>query len=310
MIRILLSDDNPAFRQSSREQGAALGVEVVPFDDWESAQSELDENFELYQAVIIDGKGKLRDSSKAEDSKHLVEAIGWFREQNAKGRFIPVVVYTGFHPEIEAITTLNSQVKGVFDKSTTKFENVLDFLREEIKKLPVEKMRSKFPSVYEFSKRFFSIENKQIILAICDGLNSTSQDFIWKKNILDGLRRLNEALADSIPLHYYSAPFELRDFLAKINRENPPRNGRKEANMGNRTVRIIEFFEIDYKAKTGQLVPGPISSAVKNIYYTGATYASHTSENETDYYPSTEMVLGLVYSHFGCYHWFNQIIKD
>lgn len=148
MIKILLSDDNEPFRQSSQEIGAALGFEINPFDDWENAQVELDANFEHYHAVVIDGKGRLRDSSKSDDTKHLIDAVTWLREQRVKGRFIPVVIYTGFYPEIEPIAALNDQILQVFDKSKTKFVEVLTFLTKEIGKLPIEKLKSKHPDVF------------------------------------------------------------------------------------------------------------------------------------------------------------------
>ncbi|MCZ8021518.1 MAG: response regulator [Cyclobacteriaceae bacterium] len=300
MIRILLSDDNESFRQSSREIGAALGFDVATFDDWENAQVELDTNFDQYHAVIIDGKGRLRDSAKAEDTKHLIEAIGWFREQRAKKRFIPVVVYTGFHPEIDSLTNTSDQVLKVFDKSKTKYEDVLQFLRTEIARLPEQKFRTAFPSVYLFSEKHFSNINKKLVREVYDLTGRKSDDFIWKKNSLNALRRLNEALVDTIPSCYYSSPFNTREYIDKIKRESTI-----NVNSGNRSVKFIDFFHNNVLK-----VPNPISYTIKNIYDSASTYASHNDESQSNYYPSTEMIIGLVYSHFGCYHWFNQIIKD
>lgn len=307
MIRILLSDDNAAFRQSSKEIGAALGFDINVFDDWENAQVELDSKFEQYHAVVIDGKGKLRDNTKAEDTKHLIEAVGWFREQRAKGRYLPVVVYTGFHPEIDEITNLSDQILRVFDKSKTRFEEVLHFLKERISILPDQKFKVAFPIVDEFAKRNFSEDNQKLLLEVFQLIDKKSDEFLWKKNVLDGLRRLNEALVDTIPMHYYSSPFELRDYIAKINRENPPK---RKANMGNRTISIVDFFSVAYKGETQNEFPSPILSIIKNIYYTAASYASHTQEIQTEYFPSEEIIVGLVHCHFGCYHWFNSIIKN
>jgi hypothetical protein len=300
MIRILLSDDNEPFRKSSREIGAALGFDVSPFEDWENAQVELDANFDQYHAVIIDGKGKLRDSTKSEDTKHLIEAIGWFREQRAKKRFIPVVVYTGFHPEIDSLTNTSDQVLKVFDKSKNKFEDVLQFLKNEVIKLPEQKFRTALPAAHLFSEKHFSNDNKKLVREVFDLIGRGSDDFIWKKNSLDALRRLNEALVDTIPSNYYSTPFNTREYIEKIKRDSTI-----GANAGNRSVKFMDFFHDNDLA-----VPDPIYDTIKNIYYTASTYASHNDEAQSNYYPSTEMILGLVYSHFGCYHWFNSIIKD
>jgi len=308
MIKILLSDDNEAFRKSSREIGAALDCDLNCYDDWENAQVELDTNFNKYHAVVIDGKGRLRDSSKGEDPRHLTEAVIWLREQRAKGRFVPVVIYTGYHPEIEPITSLNDQILKVFDKSKTKFEDVITFLKAEVAKLPSEKLRNSYPAVFDFSMKYFSKENQMILLKTLDDLNNGAKDFLWKKGTLDNLRRLNEALVDTVPLHYYNPSFELRPYIEKINRENPPRG--KAATLGNRTISIMDFFGVDLKARSDKELPGYIYNVIRNIYFTASTYAAHTPENDNGDYPSSEMILGLVYSHFGCYHWFNQIIKN
>ncbi len=148
MIRILLSDDNAAFRQTSREQGAALGVEVVAFEDWESSQVALEEYFESFDGVIIDGKGKLRDSSKDEDGKHISAATNWLKEQLGKKGYIPVVIYTGFHAELEPYIFTDAQILRIFDKSKHTFQDVLEFLKIRIADSPIEKLKVKYSDVF------------------------------------------------------------------------------------------------------------------------------------------------------------------
>jgi hypothetical protein len=300
MIRILLSDDNEPFRQSCREIGAALGFEVSPFDDWENAQVELDAYFDQYHAVIIDGKGKLRDSTKAEDTKHLIEAIGWFREQRAKKRFIPVIVYTGFHPEIDSLTNTNDQVLKVFDKSKIKFEDVLKYIKTEVTKLPEQKFKTGFLEAYTFSQKYFSADNQKLIQELYNLTHRRSDDFIWKKSTFDALRRLNEALIDTIPGFFHSSPYSTTEYIEKVKRESSIK-----ATAGNRTLSFIDYFHDNHLP-----VPDPIYFTIRSIYDTASKKYVHNESEDSDYTPSTEMILGLVYSHFGCYHWFNQIIKN
>jgi hypothetical protein len=300
MIKILLSDDNEAFRKSGREVGAALNFDVRCFDDWEAAQVELDNNFEEYSAVVIDGKGKLRDNSKAEDTKHLVEAVGWFREQRAKGRFIPVVVYTGFHPEIDAITNLTDQILRVFDKSKSRFEDVLAFLNERVSNLPDQKFIAAHPIVNEFSRKHFSSDNRKLVRELFNLTFRKTNEFIWKKNTFDALRRLNEALVDTIPGSFYSSPFSTAEYIERIKR-----NSSIKATPGNRTLSFIDFFH-----DNEMNVPDPVYFTIRSIYDTASKKYVHNDTEESIYIPSTEMILGLVYSHFGCYEWFNDIIKN
>ena len=308
-MKILLSDDNSAFRSSSIEVGAALGFHVVAFEDWERAQIELSENFETYSAVVIDGKGKLRDSTKTEDTSHLTEAISWLSGQRANGRYIPVVVYTGFYPEFDSLTTSGSPVLGVFDKSKTKFEEVLSFLKREVAKLPMEKFKASFPDAHEFGQKYFSVQNNELLLALHTQLQEPTKSFSWKKTMLDRLRLLNEALVDTIPLRYYREPNTLQSYLDRINKEMPPKEPRQAGSMGNRSVKIITFFEKEYLSSGRERFPATVSNVVRNIYYTASAYASHTQERPSDYFPSSDMVLGLAYSHFGCYHWFEKLLR-
>lgn len=191
MIRILLSDDNESFRRTSREVGHELGFDISAFDDWENAQVELEANFDQYQAVIIDGKGKLRDSSMAEDPRHLMEAVSWLREQRARGRFIPVVVYTGFHPVIEPITSLNDQILRVFDKSATRFEDVLAFIKAEVVKLPIEKLKAKYVDVFAaFGTRYLPEGATKILIEL---LNDHEAG-VYQKTYFNRIRDLIEEI--------------------------------------------------------------------------------------------------------------------
>lgn len=309
MIKILMSDDDLRIHQSCIEEAKFFDVELICFEDWESAELELQKNFDSYAAVILDGKGKLNADSKEGDGRHAVRSVGWLKEQKGKGRHVPTVIYTAYLEDLDAYNQDNLVMK-LFDKhSDNGFQEVLNFLKVEVKNNPKNKFRSRHAVVSEFSEKYFSIQNKQILLTVFNDLSTSNHDFMWKKQTLDSLRRLNEALVDTIPLHYYQAPFDLQSYLAKINKENPPKNG-KPANMGNRTTKIIEFFDVEYKGVSGDGVPAPIMNVIKNIYYTASSFASHTQEVETLYYPSEEMIQGLVYSHLGCYNWFFQIIKD
>jgi hypothetical protein len=174
-------------------------------------------------------------------------------------------------------------------------------LKAEIKKNPENKLRTQHPAVDSFSRKHFSPANKELLLNLFKAIHQPEPTFPWKKSVLDNLRRLNEALVDTIPFSYYSAPYTLDAYLEKVKRDSSNR----KANKGNRTMSIIEFFH-----NNELYVPDPVDYTIRNIYDAASKFAAHSEETESNYYPSTEMIIGLVYSHFGCYHWFNQIIKN
>lgn len=300
---VLLSDDNTGLFQTLTEIAYEEDVELVCYQDWESTKVKLMDDFEAYHAVILDGKGKLNDSTKDADPKHLSNAVKWLAEENAKGRYIPAVVFTGFYDAISDFQEANDQILKIFSKgenTNSSFKEVLSFLKKAIKNSPEQKFKSSFPEAYHYSVKYFSKNNKDLLQALYNSVSDPVKSFEWKKSALDKLRYLNEALVDSIPQHYYEPEYELRDFIDKVKRE-----GNAKATLGNRAVSIIDYFH-NHEVQ----VPGPVLNCIKNLYYTASSYSSHSDEKQTDYYPSSEMILGLVYSHFGCYHWFTQIIKD
>jgi hypothetical protein len=307
--RILLSDDNTALFSTLKEIAYGEDVELNCCSNWEDAKvklmDDLEQNqiFKNFDAIILDGKGKLHDASKDSNPHHLTESVNWLAQQNALGNYLPIVVFTGFHETISEFQPTNSQVLKIFSKGAqvnSSFKDVLSYLKKVIDESPVNKFKSAFPDAYSFTQKHFSSDNKKLIRELFALLMERKGTFIWKKNSLDALRRLNEALVDTIPSNYYSTPFNTREYIEKIKRDSTI-----GANAGNRSVKFMDFFHDNDLA-----VPDPIYDTIKNIYYTASTYASHNDEAQSNYYPSTEMILGLVYSHFGCYHWFNSIIKD
>lgn len=306
--KILLSDDNKSLFQTLTEISYNEDVLLTCCEDWESAKVELMNDLEVnltfkkFDAIILDGKGKLHDASKDSDARHLTESVNWLAQQNALGNFIPVVVFTGFHETISEFQSTNSQVLKIFSKGdqvNSSFKDVLSFLKKAIDDSPVQKFKSAFPHAYTFSDKYFSVKNKSLIQSLYIELKNPVKDFGWKKSTLDNLRLLNEAMVDTIPLNFYEPPYELRNFIEKLKREGSPK-----ATLGNRTTSVIDYFN-----NSTIRVPGPIFNVIKNIYYTASTYTSHNEEKQSDYFPSSEMILGLVYSHFGCYHWFNLILN-
>jgi hypothetical protein len=300
--KVLLSDDNTGLFQTLSEIAHEEAVELICCSDWETAKSKLLDNFDDYHSVILDGKGKLNDATKDANARHLSVATKWLAEESVKGNYIPVVVYTGYYDNIAEFQGVDSQVLRIFQKGDnigSSFKNLLTFLKSNIENSERQKFISAYPTVYAFAKKYLKKNNRELLLKLGLMLKEKSPSFTWRKSALDYLRLSNEALVDTIPIHYYNAPFSIDDYVAKIKRE-----GNVKANSGNRAISIIEHLDNNVIR-----VPEPIIRTVKNIYLSASAYAAHNSESQDEYYPSVEMIMGLTYSHFGCYHWFNQIIN-
>jgi CheY-like chemotaxis protein len=73
--KVLFVDDDRRYAETLIDRASGKGIELVHFDNWEEAKSELDEHFDAYEAVIVDGKGKLTKDSPGDDQIHVSKAL-------------------------------------------------------------------------------------------------------------------------------------------------------------------------------------------------------------------------------------------
>lgn len=149
MIKILVSDDNRKLFAPWAETAISLDIDLVCFSNWEEARFELDNSWEDYEFIILDGKGKIQENGVEANSKHLVAAIQWLKEQLGNGRYKPVVIYTGYYEAIEEIAIKDGQILEIFDKDKQEIDEVLNFILREVGKTPENVVRAQFPDIFE-----------------------------------------------------------------------------------------------------------------------------------------------------------------
>src|SRR4051812_23552996 len=124
MIKVLVSDDNRRLFDPWSEKAANYNIDLACYSNWEEAQYELNEHWEDYAFVILDGQGKIQEEGVQANKKHLITAVQWLKEQLGNGRYMPAVVYTGHYELIEEIVLKDSQILEVFDKGRTTIDDV------------------------------------------------------------------------------------------------------------------------------------------------------------------------------------------
>lgn len=190
MIKILVSDDNRRLFEPWSERAAKFCMELNCFSNWEEAQYELNNNWEAYEFIILDGKGKLQEDAVAANSKHLVAAIQWLKEQLGNGKYKPAIVYTGFYESIEEIVIKDKQILEVFDKDKTEIDEVLSFILKEVTKTPEKIIRAEHPDVFEiFDSGLLSEKMKIEFTEICREIKENNP-----KNYTSTLRRIRPIL--------------------------------------------------------------------------------------------------------------------
>lgn len=168
MIKVLLSDDNTKLFSPWSEIAAEYGVELTCFSNWEEAQFELSSNWDDYEFIILDGKGKIQEEGKEANSKHLIAASQWLKEQLGNGKYKPVIIYTGYYEAIEEIVIKDKQFLEIFDKGKTEIDEVLTFILKQIDKTPEKAIRSEYPDIFEmFDSGLLSANMKTEFTEIC-----------------------------------------------------------------------------------------------------------------------------------------------
>lgn len=206
MIKILVSDDNRRLFEPWSEKAVKFDMELHCYSNWEEAQFELDNNWDAYEFIILDGKGKIQEDAVAANSKHLMAAVQWLKEQLGNGKYKPAIVYTGFYEAIEEFVIKDGQILEVFDKGKTEFEEVLQFILKQIDKTPEKIVRAEFQDVFElFDSRLLSNDIKKEFIEICKEIKSNNPDEFkatlrrMRPIIENVLIRLNEADENLIP---------------------------------------------------------------------------------------------------------------
>lgn len=144
MLKILIIDDQPTYVQSQIELAANMGIDLEHIDNWDEAQLRLEKEPSYFNALIIDGKGKLRKGGKEEDGNHLNTALKWIDSQIANGNQIVYAINTGFIEEIKqwfAQRPLYSKL----GQETMMFEDLIS----KIKNLSIYNVEEKYADVLE-----------------------------------------------------------------------------------------------------------------------------------------------------------------
>lgn len=307
MLRVLLVEDNDQDASAIRMSGAGQNIKIKHIATWNQAKEELENNFSAYDGIVLDYRGQIDQDETEDDPRHLSSAIRDLEVIKTKRGYLPYVVHTGFRKEAEKHVRLDCPV---FSKSN--HEEMLRGLRKLIEESPRSKLKHAYPTVLEFAHQYFRNNDVELLYSVVKKITSEESlpkltSFVNKKEFMDKLRNLNEALIDTL-LKYYPEKHEIRSYKQKIEKdteENPDKfQHLGKVSAGNRSATFAEYFFI----QTGR-IPDHIKYTFQSIYYTASKLTAHSNEENHRLLPK-EMIQGLAYCHLGCYEWFNELLKD
>jgi len=188
MYKVLISDDNEDYVNSQFDYAYDLGIDLVHFGNWKSASEELKEKWNKYDAIILDGKGRLHDKSKSEDIKHLLYALRDLAAMQVKYGYKPIVINTGFVEDSSEV--LVDEV--YFEKGNE--EQLYQYIIEEIKKTDIGKIKYKYQDVFElFSENIFQESSIDLLIEVLQVVENSCSDISYS-NFVTPIRKLIETM--------------------------------------------------------------------------------------------------------------------
>jgi hypothetical protein len=206
---IVIDDDSPEIRRNFSLKSVKANVIVEVFETWDRTQEFITEHREQIDAVVLDAKGKL-NADKGASEAHLFESHGW-----VKSLKIPYVIYTAYTEQLPMLEQQLDEGR-VFTKGKHKEEDVFEYLKDEIARSPIVKLRNKYePAFQPFYKGIIGkeFEHNLIELLFC------LQDEDYKKKNLNVVRDLLESIYLSLIDNFIFIPDSFKNYNDKPNLE-------------------------------------------------------------------------------------------
>lgn len=284
--KVLFVDDDVRYAKTLQERVYITHkIELIHFESWEEAKSELFENYNKYSAVILDALGKVTMDESGDNQKHVMVAI---RDLAKSGKNVPYFILTAyfdrvskFLPEDEAIFHKNSEEDKLFKLISENFSNSAK-----------SKISQKYPEIVQFIDDHFLNEQINSFIELYSEINESADIF----KDLPKLRVLNERTVDTLGLKAgrFASLRELYEFI---------REDGCEVKEGSRTVDIIRYFSDKI-----QRVPEGIFHNIIAIYQTSSAVASHSRKSETCV-PSYLQIVAFKYGLLETIKWVSEYLK-
>lgn len=196
---VMIIDDDSRYVEPQKDFAyTEFGLELKHYKYWDEAQAELTDNFNSYDAVIVDGKGQLSKDSKVEDPAHLSKVINWLKQEKGKGQIIPIFINTGFHDELSPYFNPDEDILGVYKKGENQTQNLFSAVRTAIEAKDARKFELMYPEVFSvFNNKYLPTEKrKQLTQALiaCQNKACLKSDFNTVRSLLEAMYyRLKDA---------------------------------------------------------------------------------------------------------------------
>jgi hypothetical protein len=285
-IKVLFVDDDPRYAKGLQDLAySKYNIELIHYEDWEEAKTELSENPNRYFAIVLDALGKTRKGQTGDDPKHISTAIRDINKYFGNNNYFILTAYydrvVTFLPDDEKIFHKNSEENKLF-------RSIIDLFKNSIK----SNIASKFPKVMQFIDEYFFDEQIIFFMDLYGEINECED--IFKE--LQNLRILNERTMDILGLQ--AGKFKNLNELMQFIKE-----AKYDIKDGSRSIDILKYFSNEIRR-----VPEGIYHNVQAIYQTASSVASHSRKQDT-HIPSTAQIIAFKYGLIETIDWVAKYIN-
>lgn len=191
MFTILLIDDDKGYSETLVDLASNHDMVIRWISNLEDAMIELQNQFEQYDGVILDGRGMLNAEEDQEKDSHLFQAIRKLDGLKSHGKYIPAVVNTGFIDRYK--TSFETEDLKIFSKNGEE-SSMLRHLKSLIAGSDDEKIRGKYPDAFAaFGDGYIDKSKERYLLDVLKVIEN--QDFSGlEEHFATPLRKVLEAV--------------------------------------------------------------------------------------------------------------------
>lgn len=284
--KVLFVDDDARYAKTLQERVyITYKIELIHFESWEEAKSELFEYYYKYSAIILDALGKVNMDESGDNQKHVMVAI---RDLAKSGRNIPYYILTAY---FDRVSKFLPEDEAIFHKGTEE-DKLFKLISENFSNSAKSKISQKYPEIVQFIDDHFLNEQINSFIELYSEISESADIF----KDLPKLRVLNERTVEILGLKAgdFKSTKELFEFI---------REDGCEVKDGSKTVDILRFFSDKI-----QRIPDGIYHNVQAIYYTSSAVASHTRKKET-YVPSYLQIVAFKYGLLETIKWVSEYLE-
>lgn len=201
MINVLWLDDKHDELETQKDVAKIEGIKLIGIDNAKDGLLELTNNFNHYDAVILDGIFFTDKTNTKETDEAFGDVAKGLIELRAKGCVIPVFIYSGQPSFVKDSHSFVNLFKGEFSANGRVFNKteddgmpeLLQHIKEAIKDNPNFQIRHQYTPIFQAIEGIDALEKHQSTLLDMLKEIDTTQDYTKVRKIIESLFK---ALAD------------------------------------------------------------------------------------------------------------------